>query len=85
MKTRTLALAGAALIAFAPVTAAFAGTVAPDTLDSTGTVDEDDGDGGYWGLLGLLGLFGPLLGPKRRDDTVHVNRTSGRNDGNPLT
>ena len=85
MKTRTLALAGAALIACAPV-AAIATTVT-DPL-ATDVVDDDaeDGDKGLWGLLGLLGLFAPLFN-KKRDDTVHVNRTSttGRNDGNPLT
>lgn len=86
MKTRTLALAGAALIACAPV-AAIATTVTSDGL-SEGVVDDeaDDGDKGLWGLLGLLGLFAPLFN-KKRDDTIHVNRTttSGRNDGNPLT
>lgn len=85
MKTRTLALAGAALIACAPVAAI--ATVTTDPL-ATDVVDDDadDGDKGLWGLLGLLGLFAPLFN-KKRDDTVHVNRTttSGRNDGNPLT
>lgn len=87
MKTRT-ALTAAALLAFAPVTAAVA-AVATDPLaevDAAVDDDADDGDKGLWGLLGLLGLFAPLFN-KKRDTDVHVHRTTstGRNDGNPLT
>jgi len=40
------------------------------------TTDDDDHDrGGFpWGLLGLVGLAG-LLGARRRDDDVRVDRT----------
>lgn len=89
MKTRTTALAAAALLAFAPVTATYAATTAdPLTeVDEVGDGEQEAGDKGLWGLLGLLGLFAPLFN-KRRDNDVHVSRTTthtGRNDGNPLT
>jgi len=89
MKTRTTALAAAAFLAFAPVTATFAATTTADPLAEVDTAiddEADDGDKGLWGLLGLLGLFAPLFN-KKRDNDVHVHRTTttGRNDGNPLT
>lgn len=87
MKTRT-ALAAAALLASAPITAAVAATTTDPLAEVDAAVDDDadDGDKGLWGLLGLLGLFAPLFN-KKRDNDVHVHRTttSGRNDGNPLT
>ncbi len=83
------AVAGAALLALAPV-GAFATTTTTDSVEvspEVGDGDQENGDKGLWGLLGLLGLFAPLF--NKKNDDVHVNRTTttttGRNDGNPLT
>ena len=82
------AIAGAALLALAPVAAVATVTTDDVAVDpDVGDGNQESGDGGYWGLLGLLGLFAPLFNKKNNDD-VHVSRTtttSGRNDGNPLT
>jgi len=43
-------------------------------LNTTDDDDDDDGGGFPWGLLGLVGLAG-LLGTRRRDDDVRVDRT----------
>lgn len=83
------AIAGAALLAMAPV-AVVAQEVTTDDVAvdaDVGDGNQESGDGGYWGLLGLLGLFAPLF--NKSSDTAHVSRTTttttGRNDGNPLT
>ena len=48
--------------------------LAADPMLNDTDVDDDD-DGGFpWGLIGLLGLAG-LLGTRRRDDDVRVDRT----------
>lgn len=81
------AIAGAALLALAPVAAVATVTTDVAVDPDVGDGNQESGDGGYWGLLGLLGLFAPLFNKKNNDD-MNVSRTtttSGRNDGNPLT
>lgn len=74
------AIAGAALLAMAPVavmaqeTTTDGVTVDPDVGDG----NQESGDGGYWGLLGLLGLLAPLFNKK---DTAHVSRTTTTSTG----
>ena len=49
--------------------------LATDPMLNTTDDDDDHDRGGFpWGLLGLVGLAG-LLGTKRRDDDVRVDRT----------
>lgn len=71
MKKTALAVLGAFAIA-APVAA----PSAPPPADPTVTpYPQEDDDEFPWGLLGLLGLAG-LLGLRRRDQHVHVDRTT---------
>lgn len=53
--------------------------VTTDGMNGVTTTDNRDDDNDFpWGLLGLFGLAG-LLGRKRRDDDVHVDRTADTN------
>ena len=81
------AIAGAALLAIAPIAAAQATTTTTDVAvdPDVGDGNQESGDGGYWGLLGLLGLFAPLFNKKHDTTTHRTTTTTGRNDGNPLT
>ena len=74
------AIAGAALLAMAPVAAIAQETTTDDVAveADVGDGNQESGDGGYWGLLGLLGLFAPLFNKKNHDD-VSVTRTTTTN------
>jgi MYXO-CTERM domain-containing protein len=49
--------------------------MATDPMLNTTDDDDDHDRGGFpWGLLGLVGLAG-LLGTRRRDDDIRVDRT----------
>ena len=84
-KLSNLALAATMLALASPVYAQGTGT--GDTVDvavndttgmTTQTRPVDDDNDFPWGLLGLLGLAG-LLG-RKRDNDVHVNRTTNSTD-----
>ena len=75
MRSMSLAVATATIILLSPVNASAQQAGTTDTTVTTGESDRDN-DGFPWGLLGLAGLAGLL--PRKRNDTVHPERTTSR-------